>query len=169
MPEKIVLLIGLPGSGKSTYAKKLKAPVLSSDAIRLLLADDERDQSIHARVFATLRYLLTQRLEIHRPITYIDATHLTRAERRPYPKRMHHLNKETSRADVSDISGQYGGPPFHFQLTSEFPAQEMTTLGFRGHFFQRLGGHIFPQRRMLCSEWRSVKFRIVAVGMCMLL
>jgi predicted kinase len=84
LPERIVLLVGLPGSGKSTYAAALNVPVLSSDAIRLLLADDERDQTIHARVFATLRYLLIQRLEIHRPITYIDATHLTRAERSPY-------------------------------------------------------------------------------------
>jgi predicted kinase len=84
LPERIVLLVGLPGSGKSTYAAALNVPVLSSDAIRLLLADDERDQTIHTRVFATLRYLLIQRLEIHRPITYIDATHLTRAERSPY-------------------------------------------------------------------------------------
>ena len=76
--------MGLPASGKSTYAATLGIPVLSSDAIRLLLADDERDQTIHARVFATLRYLLAQRLEIHRPVTYIDATHLTRAERKPY-------------------------------------------------------------------------------------
>ncbi len=58
--------------------------MLSSDGIRLLLADDENDQTIHARVFATLRYLLKQRLEIGRPVTYIDATHLTRAERKPY-------------------------------------------------------------------------------------
>lgn len=57
---------------------------LSSDAIRELLADDPTDQSIHPRVFATLRYLLRQRLAIGRPITYIDATHLTVAERRPY-------------------------------------------------------------------------------------
>jgi predicted kinase len=57
---------------------------LSSDAIRELLADDATDQSIHPRVFATLRYLLRQRLAIGRPVTYIDATHLTVAERRPY-------------------------------------------------------------------------------------
>lgn len=82
MPSRIVLLVGLPASGKSTYGKD--KPTLSSDAIRHLLADDETDQTIHARVFATLRYLLIQRLEIHRPITYIDATHLTRAERKPY-------------------------------------------------------------------------------------
>ncbi len=84
MPERIVLLIGLPGSGKSSYARQLALPVLSSDAVRLLLADDERDQTIHQRVFATLRYLLIQRLEIHRPVTYIDATHLMRVERAPY-------------------------------------------------------------------------------------
>lgn len=82
MPNRIILLVGLPASGKSTYVAG--KPTLSSDAIRHLLADDETNQTIHARVFATLRYLLVQRLEIHRPVTYIDATHLTRAERKPY-------------------------------------------------------------------------------------
>jgi len=31
-----------------------------------------------------MRYLLRQRLAIGRPVTYVDATHLTRAERKPY-------------------------------------------------------------------------------------
>src|SRR5260370_19342863 len=57
---------------------------LSSDGIRKLLADDETDQTIHMRVFETLRYLLVQRLAIGRPVTYIDATNLTPEERRPY-------------------------------------------------------------------------------------
>lgn len=78
------MLVGLPGSGKSTYVRKLGAPALASDAVRLLLADDEDDQSIHGRVFATLRYLLRHRVAIGRPVTYVDATHLTRHERRPY-------------------------------------------------------------------------------------
>lgn len=79
-----MVLVGLPGSGKSSYVAGAGAIGLSSDAIRLLLADDERDQTIHARVFATLRYLLLQRLAIRRPVTYIDATNLTPAERKPY-------------------------------------------------------------------------------------
>ncbi len=58
--------------------------MLSSDSIRGLLADDETDQSIHARVFAAVRYLLRQRIAIGRPVTCIDATHLTPKERRPY-------------------------------------------------------------------------------------
>jgi len=83
-PPRIVVLVGLPGSGKSTYAGELGAAALSSDAIRKLLADDENIQTIHDRVFETLRYLLRQRLALRRPVTYIDATNLTPAERRPY-------------------------------------------------------------------------------------
>ncbi len=85
-PQRIVLLVGLPGSGKSTYLERLGITALSSDAIRTLLADDVTDQTIHGRVFATLRYLVRQRLAIGRPVTYVDATHLTPRERRPYVK-----------------------------------------------------------------------------------
>jgi predicted kinase len=81
---RIVVLVGLPGSGKSTWLERNGAAGLSSDAIRKLLADDETDQTIHVRVFQTLRYLLEQRLAIGRPVTYIDATSLTREERMPY-------------------------------------------------------------------------------------
>jgi predicted kinase len=81
---RIVVLVGLPGSGKSTYLKQMGAGGLSSDEIRRLLADDETDQTIHARVFETLRFLLVQRLGIGRPVTFVDATNLTPEERRPY-------------------------------------------------------------------------------------
>ena len=81
---RVVVLVGLPGSGKSTYIERLGASALSSDAIRKLLADDETDQTINDRVFQTLRYLLRQRLELRRPVTYVDATSLTPQERAPY-------------------------------------------------------------------------------------
>lgn len=81
---RIVLLVGLPGSGKSTYLERLGVGSLSSDAIRKLLADDETDQSANDRVFQTLRYLLRHRLALGRPVTYIDATNLTPEERRVY-------------------------------------------------------------------------------------
>ncbi len=85
-PLRIVVLVGLPGSGKSTYLKNLGANAISSDYIRALLADDETDQTIHGAVFATVRYLLRRRMQLRRPVTYIDATNLTRKERRAYVK-----------------------------------------------------------------------------------
>jgi predicted kinase len=85
---RIVVLSGLPGSGKSTWLgcklKESGGGALSSDAVRKLLADHETDQTIHTQVFQTIRYLLEQRLAIGRPVTYIDATNLTAEERRPY-------------------------------------------------------------------------------------
>lgn len=81
---RVVVLVGLPGSGKSTYLEQIGAGALSSDTIRRWLADDETDQTIHDRVFQTMRYLLRQRLGLGRPVTYIDATNLTMAERQPY-------------------------------------------------------------------------------------
>ena len=81
---RVVILVGLPGSGKSTYLERLGVTGLSSDAMRRLLADDETDQTSNDRIFETLRYLLRQRLSLGRPVTYIDATNLTPEERRPY-------------------------------------------------------------------------------------
>ena len=89
MTPRIIIAIGLPGSGKSTYLAKLGAHSISSDAIRLQLADDETDQSIHDRVFSTARYLLKQRIELQRPSTYIDATNLTRKDRKPFIRLAH--------------------------------------------------------------------------------
>jgi len=85
-PCKIVLAVGLPGSGKSTYFERLGVNAISSDTLRLQLADDPTDQTIHRRVFRAVRYLLRQRLSLRRPVTYIDATNLTAKERRRYLK-----------------------------------------------------------------------------------
>jgi predicted kinase len=81
---RVVVAVGLPGSGKSTYFAGIGANPISSDAIRRQLIDDETDQTINGRVFATLRHLLRQRIELRRPVTYIDATNLTRRDRKPY-------------------------------------------------------------------------------------
>ena len=59
---------------------------MSSDALRLLLRDNEADQTIHGVVFALLRRLLRLRLELGAAASYIDATNLTRRERRQWIK-----------------------------------------------------------------------------------
>jgi predicted kinase len=84
LTQRIVIAVGLPGSGKSTYLQALGVNPISSDAVRLLLADDAAIQTIHPQVFATMRYLLRRRLALGRPVSYVDATHLTAHERAPY-------------------------------------------------------------------------------------
>ena len=81
---RVVLAVGLPGSGKSTYFRQRGIVPLSSDWLRQLLADDPREQRFQKQVFAALRGLLRARLKLGRPVSYVDATNLTRAERRSY-------------------------------------------------------------------------------------
>ncbi|MBI2816944.1 MAG: AAA family ATPase [Acidobacteria bacterium] len=81
---KIILAVGLPGSGKSTYFARRGIQPLSTDALRLWLLDDETDQSHAAYIFGTLRNLLKIRLKLGRRVTYLDATNLGPVERRPF-------------------------------------------------------------------------------------
>jgi predicted kinase len=99
---RVIVAVGLPGSGKSTYLARAGANPVSSDAIRAQLIDDETNQTINSRVFATVRYLLRHRLELKRPETYIDATNLTRKDRKPFIKiaRQHDARVEALWFDV---------------------------------------------------------------------
>ena len=81
---KLAITVGLPGSGKSTYLARFGVNAISSDEIRRLIADDPHDQTMNARIFAVVRYLIRQRIAAGRPVTYVDATHLTAWERKPY-------------------------------------------------------------------------------------
>ena len=81
---RVIVAVGLPGSGKSTYFARVGANPISSDTIRIQLIDDETNQTINSRVFSTVRYLLRHRLELNRADSYIDATNLTRKDRKPF-------------------------------------------------------------------------------------
>ena len=73
----LVVLVGVTGSGKSTFAREhfLPSQVLSSDQFRAMLADDENDQSVTAEAFETLHYVAGKRLTAGR-LTVVDATNV---------------------------------------------------------------------------------------------
>jgi hypothetical protein len=86
----MIVLVGLPGSGKSHLAREIKrrmpVVILDSDALRLaLFADPRHTTREHARLFPAIHVLMARLLE--RGITIIvDATNLKEANRRPFYK-----------------------------------------------------------------------------------
>lgn len=90
----VVLAIGLPGSGKSSWFKRHNVVPLSSDIVRTLLFDDVREQRFQDLVFSNLRAMLKARLIAKRPMNYVDATNLTPQERQHWIKLAKDYNYE---------------------------------------------------------------------------
>jgi protein phosphatase len=84
IPElSLVVLVGVTGSGKSTFARAHFKPteVISSDFCRGLVADDENDQSATKDAFEVLRFIVGHRLRAGR-LTVVDATNVQPEARR---------------------------------------------------------------------------------------
>jgi len=84
VPElSLVVLVGVSGSGKSTFARERFKPteVISSDFCRGLVADDENDQSATSDAFELLHFIVGKRLAAGR-LTVVDATNVQVGARR---------------------------------------------------------------------------------------
>jgi protein phosphatase len=81
----IVVLVGVSGAGKSTFAARHFKPteVLSSDRFRGLVADDESDQTASADAFEAMRQLAAIRLR-RGLLTVIDATNVRPEDRQDW-------------------------------------------------------------------------------------
>jgi protein phosphatase len=79
----LVTLIGVSGSGKSTFGAKhfLPTEVISSDFCRGLVSDDENDQKATNAAFDVLHFIASKRLEAGH-LTVIDATNVQVESRR---------------------------------------------------------------------------------------
>jgi len=81
-PGALILLVGASGSGKTTFAREHFPPteVVSSDACRALVSDDESNQAATKDAFDVLHLIVRKRLARGRR-TVVDATNV-RAEAR---------------------------------------------------------------------------------------
>jgi polynucleotide kinase-phosphatase len=79
----LVALVGVSGSGKSSFAARHFAPteVLSSDFCRGLVSDDQNDQSATEAAFEVLHFIAGKRLEGSK-LVVVDATNVQPEARR---------------------------------------------------------------------------------------
>ncbi|MBL8258223.1 MAG: polynucleotide kinase-phosphatase [Candidatus Competibacteraceae bacterium] len=85
IPElSLVVLIGVSGAGKSTFARRCFLPteILSSDRCRGLVSDDENDQAATGDAFDVLHFIAAKRLAAGH-LTVIDATNVQPEARKP--------------------------------------------------------------------------------------
>lgn len=78
IPEfSLVVLIGVTGSGKSTFARQhfLPTEILSSDVCRGLVSDDENSQAATRDAFDVLHYIAAKRLQ-NMKLVVVDATNV---------------------------------------------------------------------------------------------
>ncbi|MES2572760.1 MAG: polynucleotide kinase-phosphatase [Verrucomicrobiota bacterium] len=86
IPElSLVILIGVSGSGKSTFARKhfKSTEILSSDFCRGLVSDDENNQAATPDAFEVLHFIAGKRLAAGK-LTVIDATNVQPEARKPF-------------------------------------------------------------------------------------
>jgi len=84
VPElSLIVLIGVSGSGKSSFAKKhfKRTEILSSDECRALVSDDENSQSATNDAFDVLYYIAGKRLKSGL-LTVVDATNVQKESRK---------------------------------------------------------------------------------------
>src|SRR5438445_84894 len=80
----LVVLIGPSGSGKSIFARRHFRPteILSSDACRAMVSDEENNQAATNDAFEVLHFIAAKRLALGR-LTVIDATNVQPEARKP--------------------------------------------------------------------------------------
>ena len=84
LPElSLVLLIGVSGSGKSTFARKHfhKHEIVSSDECRGIVSNDENNQNATSDAFDLLHYIIGKRLK-NGLLTVVDATNVQKEARK---------------------------------------------------------------------------------------
>src|SRR4051812_37910082 len=86
IPElSLVVLVGVSGSGKSTFGRKHFKPteVLSSDVCRGLVSDEENNQAATKDAFDVLQFIARKRLAAGK-LTVVDATNVRPESRKLY-------------------------------------------------------------------------------------
>jgi len=77
----LYLTVGLPRSGKSTWARSTALPIVSPDAIRIAIHGTAFRKEAEPLVWATAKIMVASLFEAGHPKVILDATNITRARR----------------------------------------------------------------------------------------
>lgn len=80
-PPTLILTIGLPRSGKSTWARSTGHPVVNPDSVRLALYGERYKSEAEPMVWTITRYMITALFIAGNQTIVLDATNTTRARR----------------------------------------------------------------------------------------
>jgi predicted kinase len=78
--KKLIMMMGLPRSGKSTEAKRLGHPIVCPNDIRLAMTGKRWYAPIESMIWATAR-LMVRSLFYSHDVVILDATNMTRKRR----------------------------------------------------------------------------------------
>lgn len=118
----LYIMVGLPGSGKTTFAKKFiedkNINYLSSDELRAMFGTSQEDQSVTPKVFSYIKSMVDEYLK-NKANVLVDATNVNKKERSDYIKTAKKYNAKVvvyvfkmDRAGLIDRNktrGQQGG------------------------------------------------------------
>jgi predicted kinase len=79
--NKLIMLVGLPRSGKTTLAKKAGHPIVNPDAIRLALHGQAYVQSAEGIVWAIAHLMVESLFKAGHPTVILDACNNSRKRR----------------------------------------------------------------------------------------
>jgi protein phosphatase len=139
IPElSLVVLVGVSGSGKSTFARKhfKITEILTSDACRAIVSDDENDQTATKDAFDLLKNIASIRLR-RGLITVVDATNV----------------QADSRKDYIQLAREYHCLPVAIVL--DLP-EKVLIERTRNRTDRDFGSHVIPMQRNQLK--RSIKF-----------
>ena len=139
--SKLIVMVGLPGSGKSTIAKELQkniiknaflkreanCTILSSDAYRQKLLEDENDQSNGEKVFNAL-YTDMREFLLKEENVIFDATNTSMKARKRIFLELDKIKKELEEKNISLIKIAYVIPT-KFEECIERDSKRERTVG----------------------------------------
>jgi predicted kinase len=85
--KELILMVGLPRSGKSTYAKTTGFPIVNPDSIRLALHGERFISDAEPMVWAIAKYMVKSLFLAGHSTVILDATNTTAKRREEWVSR----------------------------------------------------------------------------------